>query len=55
MNINDSIKTLSNGTLAKDRAVDPATEPGRQAQLRNGVRMADISKAGEYIRAKPGK
>lgn len=32
-----------------------ATEPGKQEQLRNGVRLADISKAGEFIRAKLGK
>jgi regulator of RNase E activity RraA len=31
------------------------TEPEKQASLRNGTRLADISKAGEYIRAKLGK
>jgi regulator of RNase E activity RraA len=30
-------------------------QPERQALLRNGARLADISKAGEYIRAKLGK
>jgi regulator of RNase E activity RraA len=31
------------------------TEPEKQALLRDGTRLADISKAGEYIRAKLGK
>ena len=32
-----------------------ATEPLKQEELKNGKRLADISKAGEYIRAKLGK
>lgn len=32
-----------------------ATEPEKQERLRNGIKLADISRAGELIRAKLGK